>query len=434
MRLILFVLLIIVFPPCLAQSQFQFGRQFCSEQDTITLDDGGVLFTPLTQVVSVELFSYSAKEKFGKPIIDELKRSIRMKFNKAGCITEMQDGYGQGGKFTYDFSENCVVEFPLEDSSGNLIEKFVWILNGEGKIIEETKYNDVGSIRSKTIREFDAQSRLLEEREYGMFGRLLSRHTLIAKENGESREEKYRYSSSGLKILDYQKIYDVTGNLVEEIDYNMNYYKDPKFVNFITKDDGSLDWDGVPSRVDSISSKSTCKYDPIGNKIEETLIGSDGTIIYKHTYKYDERGNNIEMIYNNSALGYRCINKVTTKYNDKDNQTEKEIYNWWPTAINPDSIVVEKHTYKYDERGNIIEIKFFFNGSLTETKTYEFDDKGENIEYVSLDYDGNASIKREHIIEYDNYGNWTKRITYNSYFPYLRKATEIEERAIVYRD
>ena len=45
---------------------------------------------------------------------------------------------------------------------------------------------------------------------------------------------------------------------------------------------------------DSLSDKTTYKYDVKGNKIESNFYNADGSLDGKVTYKYDEKGNMIE--------------------------------------------------------------------------------------------------------------------------------------------
>jgi hypothetical protein len=96
------------------------------------------------------------------------------------------------------------------------------------------------------------------------------------------------------------------------------------------------------------------KYDEKGNQIEETYYGSSGSLNWRLTYKYDEKGNQIEKnsYESDGSLDWR----VTFKYDEKGNQIEKNSYE-------SDGSLDTQWTYKYefDEQGNWIKRVEFEN-------------------------------------------------------------------------
>ena len=132
------------------------------------------------------------------------------------------------------------------------------------------------------------------------------------------------------------------------------------------------------------------KCDEKGNKIEGTKFDVNrdrGSYEYKYTYKYDEKGNMIEEnYYKSSELNY----KSKYKYDEKGNKIEE---NWYNSAGG----LWYKLTYKYDVKGNKIEqINNNADGSLFYKYTYKYDVKGNKIE---------ENINRKYTYKYDVKGN-----------------------------
>ena len=131
-------------------------------------------------------------------------------------------------------------------------------------------------------------------------------------------------------------------------------------------------------------------YDKNGNKIEKNYYFSDG-LYSKYTYKYDKKGNTIEI--NN---------------------------------YNSNGSIHEKYTFKYDEKGNNIEQNNYkYDGSFLYKYTYKYDEKGNNIE--KNNYDSNGRLDSKYTYEYDKNNNWTQRIEYKNTIPH-----RITERIIEY--
>jgi hypothetical protein len=73
-----------------------------------------------------------------------------------------------------------------------------------------------------------------------------------------------------------------------------------------------------------VGSSTTKVCDEKGNMIEENEYRSDGSLSFKYIYKYDEKGNNMEMstyIYDSLHCKYLC------KYDEKGNLIEANDYN-----------------------------------------------------------------------------------------------------------
>ena len=134
----------------------------------------------------------------------------------------------------------------------------------------------------------------------------------------------------------------------------------------------------------------------------------------KETYKYDDKGNLIEWYYYELHDGLAA----TYKYDAKGNLIEEISYS---------HAGVGNTTYKYDAKGNKIEENSYFIGLLDRKYTMKYDAKGNLIEGNSYEADGSLDYKYTFKYEFDEKGNWIKRITFKNQIP-----ESIEEREFEY--
>lgn len=164
----------------------------------------------------------------------------------------------------------------------------------------------------------------------------------------------------------------------------------------------------------TLSNTWTNKYDEEGRLIESNSFGDFNL---KQTFKYDEKGNLIE-----SSDGYFY------KYNEKGNMIE-EYYDGFfqrkrtfiydekgrKIEMNSKDGLFSKMTYKYDKQENLIEESWYeMDGSLSEKRTYKYDEKRNITEMIIYIPDGNLYIERlsSYTYEYDDKGNWIKKIAF----------------------
>ena len=104
--------------------------------------------------------------------------------------------------------------------------------------------------------------------------------------------KKNGYDSDGKKLFGRRYKYDDDGNLVEEINYDINglaqTWKD-KYDN-----DGNKIESNVYDKDREPISKIKFKYDDDGNKVEENMYEINGELIAKFQFKYDDDGNRVE--------------------------------------------------------------------------------------------------------------------------------------------
>jgi YD repeat-containing protein len=167
------------------------------------------------------------------------------------------------------------------------------------------------------------------------------------------------------------------------------------------------------------------EYDEKGNKIKNTDIDTNGLLYSPTYYKHDEKGHLIEELSPSDSLhdGKRII----YNYNEKGYINEE--YEYIGDSL---KTLKQKVSYKYDDKGNLIERRTSGNKSLLSKNIFKYDKANNLIEEDCYNWD--STIWSKHIlfndfdgrkIQCDVYkgdGNLESRVTYK----YNDKGKEIE--------
>ena len=164
----------------------------------------------------------------------------------------------------------------------------------------------------------------------------------------------------------------------------------------------------------------TYLYNDKGKLIEKRISENE---VFK--YKYDEKGNILEgnfyfkdqiqdkEIYKTDALG-----RITeTKYYNPDHSLRTTSYN------------------KYDNLGNLVEVQFKeSDGNIAGTITYKYD---QNRNLIQENFNDNPPSSKDfrakyEYLKFDQKGNWTEMLEYNSGSDYIDRLESIVEREIEY--
>jgi hypothetical protein len=165
------------------------------------------------------------------------------------------------------------------------------------------------------------------------------------------------------------------------------------------------------------------KYDSLGNIIEYNSFNLDGTLAQKYTFKFDNKGNSIEVKW--FPRGENSPTIISRKtYDENGNMIIDSMFN-------SKEKLQDLSRYYYDDKGRTTEMKLYELNEPYHYKIFrEFDDNGNMIKYERKKY----SIKGEYLttfplqtFEYDFNNNWIKSIGYMKGKPEL-----IEERSIEY--
>ncbi|MCR5246509.1 MAG: hypothetical protein K6E14_01825, partial [Paludibacteraceae bacterium] len=106
--------------------------------------------------------------------------------------------------------------------------------------------------------------------------------------------------------------------------------------------------------------KSSYSYDINGNEIEQNTYTEEGKLCFKYIYKYDDNGNMTEECDYDSTANLEY--KETFTYDSKGNLIEKCIYGCkiYGCMVSGVYDVFEKETYKYRDDGKLVEEIVFF--------------------------------------------------------------------------
>ena len=153
---------------------------------------------------------------------------------------------------------------------------------------------------------------------------------------------------------------------------------------------------------------------------------------HEYTYRYDTKGNKTER----GGSG----TKEVYQYDERGNMLERSSY----LADN----LAEKWIYKYDTAGNAVEeMHFFGDGSGKTIDKYKYNKEGRRIQRIDFSgdvwrykYDAQGNLigqdagitKWTYQYEYDQAGNWVKKIEFDTSPGESNKPQYITQRHIVY--
>ncbi|MCD6013286.1 MAG: hypothetical protein K0Q79_3148 [Flavipsychrobacter sp.] len=179
---------------------------------------------------------------------------------------------------------------------------------------------------------------------------------------------------------------------------------------------------------------TTKKYNTRGNVLESTSTEGYDTVednyvhikAFRNTFKYDNNG---VLVGHNQYNGNGKL-EDSTLY-QVDVRGNKEDWNRYKS----DGTLEWNHNTEYDNQGNRIEWSEYYRGKLKNRHTYKYDDKKNIIEENF--YDGDGRIKLKEVFSYDDKGNMTQVIDYNQNgnyqsrytYKYDSKGNVVEEKA-----
>lgn len=249
--------------------------------------------------------------------------------------------------------------------------------------------------------------------------------------------------SEGLFEGNTVEIYNNTGYLLEEKNF---YYDGSVYLSVLYSYDekGKL----VNRSNFNHGKKGYSKefeYDENGNMINEYDLTPTGIAQRNWAYKYDKKGNNIERSYT-YFLDESNDFKTLYEYDNDGNKVQESTYDKYGIQ---NTIIF----YKHDTNGNLIEEKVYSKSDLFYTNEFKYDSKGNILEdiqttsenekiKISNKYDSNGNLiskirissqnkeydfNYSYQYDYDNLGNWIKRVKFTNGKPQF-----IRERTIEY--
>lgn len=278
----------------------------------------------------------------------------------------------------------------------NLKSSVEFLFDESGKLLEIQRYNDENEVISRTRYKYTSSGLKKEETityaedaegprfiyGYDNYGRLIEQREYQPKGGLKSVDKRHTYE------------YDGDGHLVEENDYYA-YHDSDEVSNFKTiydfNEEKKLIGKGFYTD-DELIRKFLLKTDQQGNVIEEMEFYADGKPAGLVTFAFDESKNPItENVY--TAEGNL---KQTThiKYNADGEKIEESL-------TDAEGNVVRKTTYQRDSENHVTEqeIKMGEELSFFYEYLYEYDEKGNWLKRIDKT-DGNVEMIIERSYEY----------------------------------
>lgn len=167
---------------------------------------------------------------------------------------------------------------------------------------------------------------------------------------------------------------------------------------------------GIKAREDEWEFDYIRTYNHKGNIIESNEYNSDGSLNFKRTYEYDDKGNKIKSneYKSDGSLGYKSI----SKYDNKGNLIEGNV-------CKLDGIQDYRWTLKYDDKGNLIKKEYYGLHRPLKNNTGQ---------WIAKRGPWKITLKSSSTFKYefDNKGNWIKRIDFYNNIPEHIIEREIE--------
>lgn len=342
---------------------------------------------------------------------DEIARTLHKHYfydDKNNLIKEIEDVINVTRTFQYQY-----------DDKGNWIRKTEFC-DDEPKFISEREiiyYDSTEVIKSIKEDRFHAVKKYVGEiikgkrkRQFSGGGDTLTIYDMQGNKSEVTwynSDERVKYKKSFKYDVENRKINEIGINKFDNIDYSIDFKYD---------DNGNLIEEYCSNfNEDSTKDSKTYVYDLWGNRTEICIYSFyDDTLRHKIENTYDYKNNIIDStVYELGIYKYQRI----YKYDQNNFLIEEE-------RINNEGNIIEKTTYKYDDKGNQIELENFFSN---EKLVRYYDDKRMVREVKSYNSKGIVERTTNFHYRYDEKGNWVEKIITIDNIP-----SYIEEREIEY--
>jgi hypothetical protein len=151
-----------------------------------------------------------------------------------------------------------------------------------------------------------------------------------------------------------------------------------------------------------VEQKWEYKYNNKGLLIEEILINDEGMVDEKKAYEYNNKDQRVK-----EFLIYQDESFDTTEYiyDSEGNLLGK-------TTVDSDAALESKKEMKYENNKIICEISYDADGKILNEVNYKYDEKGNEIEISRFNAEENKTIRTEFV--FNEVGKIVETLTYNS--------------------
>lgn len=249
-------------------------------------------------------------------------------------------------------------------------------LSGKVKSCKEITYNAIGKHRGKAVK--GARGVEPGKQDLSVFFNEQGKLTLKLKLNG-----------TGKQVYKYVYSYDNNGMKTHEVGYNSD---------------------------NEVFNKGVYKYEN-GNIIDESRYDENNSLFGKFIFHYDSSGAiTKEIRYDEAGV---LKNTFIYTYNQKKEKTEEKNYL-------ADGTFAFRNTFKYDDKGILIEGCSYHKDEISSKTSYKYDEKNNIIEEIKYNEKGDMKLKLNYKYEYDNVHNWIKKIKYVNDVPKYLTERQIE--------
>ncbi len=190
------------------------------------------------------------------------------------------------------------------------------------------------------------------------------------------------------EIRSHEIFFNEDGNKIKEMDYSSETDKGLTITYEYDKKENLISSKCL-NPDNSIVFKTMRNYYADGNRKDLYFYLPDGTYKYRNTAEYDEKGNMINLKWF-WPTGFKAENKYT--YNDTKPMENSE--------YNPEGVFLYKWVYKYDKRDNLIEaIQYYPNNSINSKIDYAYNTKNQLIKQDNII---GEFVQNSLIFEYNN--------------------------------
>ena len=258
--------------------------------------------------------------------------------------------------------------------------------NAEGNMAERVLYDQNDKIMARELYTFDADGRSTGYEEYVLWvDKALTtprRHVYTLDAVGRRVEYTVFESNGSVGSRSVFK-YDAKGNLIEQ------------------------QWYAHTGR---LTHKTVFTFDENGNQTSQSNY-DEGSLNWKTVSKYDANGNKTELLqYQGNSLRYKFLHS----YDSKGRILEKETveFNSKPESFPSHAPEPGKVVYTYDDEKRTKEVATYgVDGTLKGKVTHAYDERNNEIGLKIFNAYGPQETSETRLtnIEYDSYGNWTRK-------------------------
>lgn len=211
-------------------------------------------------------------------------------------------------------------------------------------------------------------------------------------------EEKYNYSNEN-KVVISIVIYDASGSELKHMQHIKKYDSKGDLLEFLISNE-------------EFFSKIVYKYGDNKNIKDESTYGKDGNLSRRTIYEYDRQGRKAKVRHRTKE----GIIRQVFEYQYSNNWVNEFYY-----VPNKEGELILQKEEKFNEAGLKIE-----NSNSTYTQYYEYSKGGDLIKTKTVYKSDNSIIEGYNTYEFDNEGNWIKRIIYLDNSPQYLTVRKIE--------